>query len=111
MKAEAQSSIEAQKLEFERFKAQLEAETKVLVAQIQADAGAKQAQMQAEVSMAQSAMQGDREESAKAEKQEKESQTGDALAVAIQGFTAAIEQLRAPRQIVRGPDGRMTGVQ
>jgi hypothetical protein len=67
--------------------------------------------MQAEVSMAQRAMDGEREESDKAEKAEKESQTGDALAVAIQGFTAALEQMRQPKTIVRGPDGRATGIQ
>ena len=34
----------------------------------------------------------------------------EALAAAMQGFTAALEQMRAPKTIIRGPDGRAQGI-
>lgn len=88
-----EAQLKAQEAEFQRWKAQLEAETKVLVAQI-----AVQAQ-EAETPEEQLAEGGVEEPS-----------TQTALAAALQGFTAALEQIRAPRTIIRGPDGRAQGI-
>jgi len=109
--ADRAHEAEMSRLQYENGWKKLEAETKVLVAQIAAEAGAKQAQISAETSLAQAQMQGQKDESVKAEKSEGEASTGDALAVAIQGFTAALEQMRQPKTIIRGPDGRVSGVQ
>lgn len=109
--ADRAHEAEMARLQYENDWKKLEAETKVLVAQIAAEAGAKQAQISAETSLAQAQMQGQKDESVKAEKSEGEASTGDALAVAIQGFTAALEQMRQPKTIIRGPDGRVSGVQ
>ena len=96
--AEAQNKaqLEAQRLELERWKAQLEAETKLLVAQIAAQAKAKP-----EVETpAEQLTEGGVEEP----------DTNAVLATAMQGFTEALAQLRAPRTIIRGPDGRAQGI-
>lgn len=107
MKADYQAQCDAQRLDFERYKAQLDAETRVLVAQIAAEAGAKQAQISAETTLATKQMEGANQE----QSESKDDTTGKALAVAIDGFTAAIGELRKPRTIVRGADGRVSGVQ
>lgn len=36
--------------------------------------------------------------------------SSEALAMALEGFREALSQIRAPRQIVRGPDGRAQGI-
>lgn len=106
MRIQAEGEREAQRLAFDRFKAELEAETKVLVAQISAEAGAKQAEISAQTTLATKQMEGEKPEKA----EPKEDGTGKALAVAIQGFTAAIGELRKPRQILRDAEGKVSGV-
>lgn len=81
-----------QEMEFNRWKAQLEAETKVLVAQIGASC------KEAETPQEQMTEKGE------------EPDTGSVLAAAMQGFTAALGQMNQPRQIIRGPDGRVAGI-
>jgi hypothetical protein len=76
--------------DFARFKAQLEAETRILVAQIGAEKG-------------ESAIAGGAEEMG-------EPNMNNALALAMQGFTQAISNMNQPRTIVRGPDGRAQGI-
>lgn len=96
VEAETKAQLEREKLEMERWRATLEAETKVLVAQIAAQA---KAQPEVESSAEQLAEGGVEEPSPNA-----------ALAMAMQGFTEALAQMRAPRTIIRGPDGRAQGI-
>jgi len=109
-----QNVIEQMKIEAEDRWKKLEAETKVLVAQIQAEAGAKQAELSAKTTIAAKAMDSAKEstqETQKEEVQEKGPDTSTALAVAIQGFQAALEAMNRPKQIIRDADGRVAGVQ
>ena len=106
-KADKDAEIKLQELDFNKFKAQLEAETKVLVAQIAAEAGERQAKLSAETTLASKQMDGESKESG----EKKESQTSDALSVAIQGFTAAIESMNRPKVIMRDQSGRTVGIQ
>lgn len=96
VEAETRAQLEREKLEMERWRATLEAETKVLVAQIAAQAKAKP---EVESPAEQVAEGGVEEPSPNA-----------ALAMAMQGFTEALAQMRAPRTIIRGPDGRAQGI-
>lgn len=84
MKIQAQQDIEWRK-------AQLDAETKIIVASIGA-------QKETE-STADDVSEGIEEPN-----------TNAVLAQAMMGFQAALERLNQPRQIVRGPDGRVAGV-
>lgn len=83
MKAQMDSQIEAQKAEMERWKAELAAQTQIYIEQLKL--GSQQPVQQ-------------------------EGDINDALAVAIDGFRAALEQMNKPKQIVRGPDGRAQGI-
>lgn len=96
VEAETKAQLEREKLEMERWRATLEAETKVLVAQIAAQSKAKP---EVESPAEQLAEGGVEEPSPNA-----------ALAMAMQGFTEALAQMRAPRTIIRGPDGRAQGI-
>jgi hypothetical protein len=83
------SEMEALKLQYEDRWKQLEAETKVLVAQISA---ASKAQPEED------------------ESEDKEEPEDNALALAMQGFTEALMQLRAPRTATLS-DGRQIRVE
>ncbi|MEY2736024.1 MAG: hypothetical protein RLZ58_1433, partial [Pseudomonadota bacterium] len=96
MEADNKALLEREKLEMERWRATLEAETKVLVAQI-----AAQAKQGPEVETPAEQM---------AEGGVEEPSPNAALAMAMQGFTEALAQMRAPRTIIRGPDGRAQGI-
>ena len=93
MKAAMDAQLKAQDAEFNRWKAQLEAETRILVAQIGA------ASKEQETPMEQAAEGG-----------KEEPDTNAVIAQALQGLTEALAGLRAPRTIVRGPDGRAQGI-
>lgn len=93
MKAALDAQLKAQDAEFQRWKAQLEAETRILVAQIGA------ASKESETPMEQATDGGVAEPS-----------TNSALALAIDGFRQALSEMRSPRTIVRGPDGRAQGI-
>jgi hypothetical protein len=96
LEADNKAVLEREKLEMERWRATLEAETKVLVAQI-----AHQAKQGPEVQTpAEQVAEGGVEEPS----------PNAALAMAMQGFTEALAQMRAPRTIIRGPDGRAQGI-
>ena len=88
--------------DFNRWKAQLDAETKVLVARIGAETSLKTAQMGA-----------DAKASAPAEDEDDEggADVASAISTAIAGFNDAIAELRRPRTVQRGPDGKMIGLQ
>lgn len=88
MKAQQQMALEQYKIEQQTQASlaieKLKAETAVVVAQMNAQKGVEGAPM---------------------------ADTTNALAAALQGFQAALEQMRAPRTIVRGADGRAVGIQ
>jgi hypothetical protein len=92
MKAALDAQLKAQDAEFQRWKAQLDAETRILVAQIGAASNEQETPIEqaAEVS--------------------EEPDTNAVIAQALQGLTEALAGLRAPRTIVRGPDGRAQGI-
>jgi hypothetical protein len=89
-------------IEFDRWKVQLENETKIIVAQIGAESSIRQAAVSA---------------AAKPDSPEEPSESvgaedvGSALATAIDGFREAIGKLGAPRTIIRDADGNISGVQ
>jgi hypothetical protein len=85
------TELEALKLQYEDRWKQLEAETKVLVAQIGAASKAQASEGEGEV-------------------EEPEEPKDDALALAMQGFTEALMQLRAPRTATLS-DGRQIRVE
>ena len=106
VEAETKAQIELQRLELERWKAQLEAKTRVVVAQIGARASGSEAegladelepgdivQMSPNAALA-SAMQ----------------DVSSTLGAAVQSLTDAVAQMKAPRTIIRGPDGRAQGI-
>ena len=84
-------ALAREKLDLE--KAKLEAETKVLVAQI----GAQSKEVESPLEQM-------------AEGGVEEPNTNAVLAAAMQGFTEAINSLNRPKQIMRGPDGRVQGI-
>lgn len=90
-KAELDAQLEQQRMEFERWKAQLDAETKVLVAQIAAESKEKS-------------------DSTDIGEMTEDANTQNALAVALQGFQQALGEMRQPRTVVRGPDGKVQGI-
>jgi hypothetical protein len=109
---EDNSDIERLKLEYEDRWKKLEAETKVIVAQIGAQQATETANISAQQATQTAAMGAQQAQEAKAtEAQPQESKTDTALAVALQGFQEALVQLRQPRKVVRGADGRVEGIQ
>ena len=96
----------AGKEEYERWKAELDAATKVLVAQIGAKAGLDQAALSAQM----------------AASEEIDSTLGDGMSEAINRLadmhgqtlgqiTGVMQAISAPKRIIRGPDGRAAGVE
>ena len=91
-KLEAEREIEILRIEHEKYKAQLDAETKVLVAQIGA---ASKPEPVAETET----------------EQPEAPDVGGALTAALQGFQMALENMKAPRTVVRDVNGKIVGVQ
>jgi hypothetical protein len=96
----------AGKEEYERWKAELDAATKVLVAQIGAKAGLDQAALSAQM----------------AASEEFDATLGDGMSEAINRLadmhgqtlgqiTGVMQAISAPKRIIRGPDGRAAGVE
>lgn len=83
-RAQLKAQSDAQQIDFERYKADLAASTQIYIAQMSAG-GAKP-------------LEG------------AENDIQSALAVSIDGFRAAVEKMGAPKQIIRGPDGRAQGI-
>jgi hypothetical protein len=92
--------------EYDRWKAELDAATKVLVAQIGAKAGLDQAAMSAQM----------------AASEEIDSTLGDGMSEAINRLadmhgqtlgqiSGVMQAISAPKRIIRGPDGRAAGVE
>jgi len=96
----------AGKEEYERWKAELDAATKVLVAQIGAKAGLDQAALSAQM----------------AASEQLDATLGDGMSEAINRLadmhgqtlgqiTGVMQAISAPKRIIRGPDGRAAGVE
>jgi len=83
MKAQLDAQIEAQRIEFEKWKAELSAQTQIYIEQLKL--GSQQPVQQA-------------------------SDLNAALAEAIDGFKAAVAQMNQPKQVVYGSDGRPSGL-
>lgn len=83
MKAQLDAQAETQRLDFEKWKAELMAQTQIYIEQMK-------------LGSTQNVEQG--------------GDINNALAVSIDGFRAAMEQMGRPKQIIRGPDGRAEGI-
>lgn len=83
MKAQLDAQIEAQRIEFEKWKAELAAQTQIYIEQLKL--GSQQPVQQ-------------------------EGDINNALAASIDGFRQALDQMNRPKQIIRGPDGRAAGI-
>lgn len=94
---------------------QLKAETQIIVATIAAQQKAHaDAEREASAAMAESEAEAGEQESVNEDRaisDARHTELQQTIATALQGFQAAVERLSAPRQIVRGPDGRVMGVQ
>jgi len=86
MKAQLDAQAETQRIEVEKWKAELAAQTQMYIAQL--GAGSNQP----------------------VETNGNPDNVSNALAVSIDGFRAAIDQLGRPKTIIRGPDGRAAGI-
>lgn len=86
MKAERDAMIEQQRIELDRWRATLEAETQIYLAQMAQGQAAKPSIEEGE-------------------------DLPSALATAINGMTAVVGQMGKARRIVRGPDGRAEGIE
>ena len=93
---------EEQRLAFDKWKAELDAAVKISVAEISA-----KTTMDSALLSAQNAANSEvtEELGGEAEPEQK-----NVLAAALSGFSEALMQLKAPRQIVRGPDGKAQGI-
>lgn len=124
MKAEHQSQQEAMRLEFDRWKAQLDAETKIAVAQIQAETSLQTSQMSSETTLKTSAMSAsnDAEEVGEDGSRKPTNALSQLVEAVNTNFTQLLQAqtdshkemmqtLSRPRTVVRGPDGRVQGVQ
>ena len=83
MKASYDIEHKSKEMEFNQWKAQLDNDTKILIAQISANKGAV----------------------------ETSPETDSALQQALSGFTEAIMHLNKPKTVVRGPDGKVIGIE
>jgi hypothetical protein len=92
--------------EYERWKTELDAATKIMVAQINAKAGLDQLSMNAQI----------------AASEEIEANLGDGMSEAmnrladmhgqtVNQINGVMQMIAAPKRIVRGPDGRASGVE
>ena len=82
-KAQIDAQLEAQKIEFERWKAELQAQTQIYLAQLSAG---------------------------NAQPIDTGGDINNALAAAIEGIKATMETMNRPKTIIRGPDGRAQGI-
>lgn len=120
-KAQQQAQIEANRLEFDRWKAQLEAEAKIAVAEIQAKTQIKSQSMSLNAeSLTEVSETGEKAPASglvslidavneNMARMLEAQQMGNAELTARQ--EAMIQHLTKPKQVVRGPDGRVVGIQ
>jgi hypothetical protein len=97
--AQMKAAMEAQRLEFDRYKAELDAQTKIVVARIGAT-GELPPELNVDVSG----------EPIPDPADVRHADMQSTLLATLQNLTAAIEEMRRPKTIVRGPDGRAQGI-
>lgn len=98
--AQMKAQMEAQRLEFDRYKAELDAQTKIVVARIGAS-GELPSELNVDLDGQPIPDPAD----------VRHADMQATLLATLQNLTAAIEEMRRPKQIVRGPDGRALGIQ
>lgn len=98
--AQIKAAMEAQRLEFDRYKAELDAQTKIVVARIGAS-GELPPDLNVDVIG----------EPAPDPADVRHADMQSTLLATLQNLTAAIDEMRRPKTIVRGPDGRALGIQ
>lgn len=92
------AQCDSDRLDYERWKTQLDNETKVLVAQIAVEGSMRQSALSAQTAPTDA---GEAKES---------TDTNAALTAALEGFREAVTNMRAPRSVVRDESGRISGV-
>lgn len=85
-KADVSSQLEAQRIAFDKWKAELDSQTKIYIAQLSAGSQVP------------------------VETNGNPDSVSNALALAIDGFRAVVDKIGAPKTIIRGPDGRAAGI-
>ena len=93
--------------ETDRYKADLDAQVKLQIAGMAQQTSLETAGLQARTSLEQS----ERSISAAQVAKEPGGKQNDVLAASLNGFRVAIEKLNKPKTIVRGPDGKATGIE
>lgn len=83
LKAQLDAQLESQRIEFEKWKAELAAQTQIYIEQLK-------------LGSTQNVEQG--------------GDINNALAASIDGFRQALETMNRPKTIIRGPDGRAAGI-
>ena len=96
-----QEKINAQ-MELERFKAQLKAENDRYIAEVNAET-------QMKIKAFELAIQQQQAPQVEGEAP-KESGANDVLALAMQGFSQALQGMNAPKQVIRDETGRAVGI-
>ena len=94
-------AIEAAKLDFERWKAELQARTQLEVAEMSAQTTIAAAQ----ASAAKQASEG------KPVSEPKQPDHGPVIAKALDGMSAAISSMNRPKKLIKGPDGKTVGIE
>jgi hypothetical protein len=111
MEMELEQFKHQQSMEMEREKAQLQAQVQIEIARINADAKLNEAQLTAQTQLSAAQEQA----SDAAVKDDKPVASGPdsntVLATTLQGFQQALQGMNRPRNIVRGPDGKATGIE
>jgi hypothetical protein len=98
--AQMKAEMEAQRLEFDRYKAELDAQTKIVVARIGAS-GELPPELNVDVAG----------EPIPDPAEVRHADMQSTLLATLHNLTAAVEEMRRPKTIVRGPDGRALGIQ
>jgi hypothetical protein len=101
------------KAELERWKANLDAQTKILVARISANPGADIPNIEAQASQTQQMAQavGTDIQRVMAGLQQMQAQQAQQHAETLNYLQTAMQAMYAPKRIIRGPDGRAAGVE
>ena len=98
-----ESALQQQEMEFDKYKAELDASTKIIIAEIAAQTQANQQLLQAESDAAQ--------KESEDLGGEKIDQMAQMHKEAMDKITGVMEKIAKPKTIVRGPDGKAVGVQ
>ena len=107
IKIQTTAEADVRRLEFERWKADLDAATRIQVAQISAQTALDTASLAAQTAAANKVTEDEGGKVAEAESKPED----DKHAQTLQVLQSLVQQLAKPKTIIRGADGRATGVQ